>query len=67
MILGHLTMSLGMALLLRDTTQSSTSDALLARTNSKIGHGQSMRNSAGLNTKESRSTARQLTMLCLQG
>jgi hypothetical protein len=42
--------------------RSTTHDALLDGTNSEIGHGRSTRKSIGLNTKESRSTARRLIM-----
>jgi hypothetical protein len=62
MILGHPTMRLGMALPRRDTIRSSTSDAMLTEIDSEIGHSQSTRNSARSNTRESRTTARQLTM-----
>jgi hypothetical protein len=46
-----------MALLQGDTTQSSTSDALLAKTDSEIGRGRFTRNSVRSNIKENRCTA----------
>jgi hypothetical protein len=57
-ILGRPTTRLGMVLPRGDTIRSSTSDAMLAGTDSEIGHSQSTRNSAGSNTRESRTTAR---------
>jgi hypothetical protein len=54
--LGHLMISIGMALPQGDTTQSTTHGALLVRTDSGTGHGRSMRKLAGSGTKENKST-----------
>jgi hypothetical protein len=68
---GHLMMSIGMALLRGDTTQSSTHSAQQTETetetDSETGHDQFERKSVGSSTKKSRSTERRPTTHWFQG
>jgi hypothetical protein len=59
---GHLMISIGMALLRGDTTQSSTHGTQQIEIDFEIDHGQFERKLAGSSTKENRSTARRLIM-----
>jgi hypothetical protein len=54
---GHQMMSLGMALLWGDITQSSTYGELLAEADSETDNSQSKRKLARLSTRENRTTA----------